>query len=57
MNYFDGIEWRSLGIKEAKGDYVEFAGIPSNALLWLRDLTEGREERIFTYNDGEISFW
>lgn len=57
LNYFDGIEWCSLGIKEAKGDYVEFAGIPSNALLWLRDLTEGKEERIFTYNDGRISFW
>ena len=35
----------------------EFSEIPANALLWLRDLTTGKEERIFTYTDGKICFW
>ena len=37
--------------------WVEFSEIPANALLWLRDLTTGKEERIFTYTDGKICFW
>lgn len=57
LNYHDGTEWCSLGVKEAVGYAVEFSGIPGNALLWLRDLTEGREERIFTCQSGEVCFW
>lgn len=40
-----------------RNDGNEFDNIPANSLLWLRDLTTGREERIFTYQDNQIRFW
>lgn len=57
LSYHDGAGWCSLGMKEARDRWIEFNGIPRNALLWLKDLTSGQEERIFTYADGEIRFW
>lgn len=57
LNYYDGKGWYSLGIQEAKERYVEFSGVPENALLWLKDLTTGRQERIFTYKNGQVYFW
>ncbi|MDE7373776.1 MAG: discoidin domain-containing protein, partial [Odoribacter sp.] len=55
--YHDGTEWCSLGEKEAEERWVEFDRVPSGALLWLRDLTEGRQERIFTVTDNQVRFW
>ena len=57
LNYYDGRDWFSLGQQEATGQYVEFENIPANALLWLKDLTTGRQERIFTYQEGQIYYW
>ena len=57
LYYHDGTGWCSLGIREATDRFIEYDDIPDNALLWLRDLTTGREERIFTYHDGQIRFW
>jgi hypothetical protein len=50
--YWDN-QWISLGQKKATSYSVTFDGIPENALLWLRNLNEGKEERIFTLVDGE----
>lgn len=55
--YHDGAEWCSLGVQKAVERWVEFGGVPSGALLWLRDLTEGREERIFTVTNHQVRFW
>lgn len=55
--YHDGTDWCSLGVKEALEQWVEFDGVPGNALLWLRDLTTGQEERIFTVTDNQVHFW
>lgn len=55
--YHNGNKWVSLGIKEAQDRWIEFENIPGNALLWLRDLTTGRQERIFTVTDNIINFW
>ena len=55
--YHDGTDWCSLGEKEADERWVEFDHVPSGALLWLRDLTEGKQERIFTVTDGQVRFW
>ncbi|MDE7074189.1 MAG: discoidin domain-containing protein, partial [Odoribacter sp.] len=49
--YHDGTDWCSLGVKEATERWVEFGGVPANALLWLRDLTTGKQERVFTVTD------
>lgn len=57
LNYYSQGGWYSLGVKEARERFVEFGNIPANSLLWLRDLTTGKEERIFTYKDAQIRFW
>lgn len=31
--------------------------VPTNALLLLRNHTKGKEERIFTYENGEQVWW
>ena len=58
--YFDK-NWVSLGKKNAINSYLDFDKVPSNCLLLLRNLTEGSQERIFTYETdserrGQI-FW
>lgn len=31
--------------------------LPKGALLWLKNHTQGKEERIFTYEDGKQVWW
>lgn len=57
LYYYSTEGWYSLGVKEARERFVEFDNIPANSLLWLRDLTTGQEERIFTCRDNQIRFW
>lgn len=54
--YHDGRDWCSLGIQVAKGRSLIYK-VPVGALLWLRDLTAGVEERIFTYDNGQVYYW
>jgi hypothetical protein len=49
--------WRTLGQQVATADSIVFDGIPGNAVLWLRNLDEGKEERIFTLEEGEQIWW
>lgn len=50
--------WQQLGNdKIAKDVVLEYTKAPSNALFWLRDISRGKEERIFTYQDGKQIFW
>lgn len=55
--YHDGDGWYSLGIQQARDYEILFPGVPANALLWLKNLSRGKEERIFTYEKEEIRFW
>lgn len=55
--YFDKGEWVSLGKKVATADYIEYDNVPSGALYWLRNRTEGKEERPFTVTNGRVRFW
>lgn len=57
LYYFDMSGWVSLGKQRANGQNIIFDNVPSGALYWLRNLTKGREERIFTYENGCIVFW
>lgn len=52
--YFD-YGWHSLGIKKATTSSLNY-NAPKNALYLLRNLTQGTEERIFTYNNNQL-FW
>lgn len=54
--YYD-FGWVSLGKKQAKNFSLIFKDVPQNALLLLRNKTEGNEERIFTYENGEQKWW
>ena len=47
--------WVSLGKTVATGKTVAFRG-PKNALFWLRDLTQGKEEQVFFYENGKQVF-
>jgi len=54
--YFSGTEgWKSLGRQTAKGRELYYR-IPNNSLLWLRDLTKGKEEQVFFAENGEQVF-
>lgn len=54
--YFGKWGWESLGRQAAVQDFLEYKNVPSAALYWLHNHSKGQEERIFTYEDGKISF-
>ncbi len=49
--------WNSLGRQIADADSLVYGNVPKGALLWLRNLTKGREERPFTYQNGKQIWW
>ena len=55
LMYFDHT-WISAGRQTATCDSLVFKA-PAGALYWLRNLSEGREERIFTYENGRQIWW
>ncbi|MBD0833716.1 hypothetical protein [Aestuariibaculum sediminum] len=54
--YWDN-RWVSTGIRNTNQGYLKYDDLPSNTLYWLRNYTEGKEERIFTYEDGKQIWW
>lgn len=56
--YHDGAEgWKSLGRQTALADSLVYENVPGHAVLWLRDLTKGREEQQFILDEyGEQVF-
>ncbi|GAB6012831.1 hypothetical protein [Viscerimonas tarda] len=55
---FWDMQWRSLGRKTGdKTHQLVYDNVPENTLLLLRNHTKGKEERIFTYEDGEQVWW
>lgn len=56
LYWWDGW-WKSLGRRIAEDRFLVFEDVPEGALFWLRDLTKGKEERPFTYEDGKQIFW
>jgi hypothetical protein len=51
--YWDKGEWNSLGKQTGNESHVLiYENCPANALYWLHNHTRGKEERIFTYEDG-----
>jgi hypothetical protein len=49
--------WVSLGQQTATGHELRYNNAPVNALFVLRNLTKGKEERIFTYENGKQVFY
>lgn len=54
--WWDRGHWTSAGKKEAFTDEIDFI-VPKGALLYLRDLTRGEQERVFEYQDGRQIWW
>ena len=55
--YWQSGEWVSMGEQIAKDQYIRYENAPSDALYILHNLTRGKEERIFTYENGKQIFW
>jgi hypothetical protein len=55
--FFWNNAWISLGRKVAADSVLTYERIPSSALYFLHNRTEGKEERIFTYENGEQVWW
>lgn len=55
--HYDVGGWHSLGRQYAVSEYLIYDSVPSGALLRLRNLSKGREERIFTYDEGKQTWW
>ncbi len=56
--YYWADKWISLGVKMGKEDKtVTFNNVPKNALLLLKDMEGGTENRIFTYEENKQLFW
>ncbi|MFR0679379.1 hypothetical protein [Dysgonomonas mossii] len=57
LSYWNNNKWNSLGIKRAKDHFLEYANLPQQALFWLKCHTRGKEERIFTLENGIQIWW
>ena len=56
--YWDGRRFASIARMEGNEEGVLYVdNVPTHALLLLRNLTKGKEERIFTYENGEQVWW
>ncbi|MDR3339399.1 MAG: hypothetical protein LBT25_04750 [Candidatus Symbiothrix sp.] len=55
--YWGEKNWISLGKRVATDTILNYKGVPSKTIYWLRNLTKGKEERPFTYENGEQIFW
>ena len=56
--YFSDNGLVSLGERTGfKNGFFDFEDVPANALYLLRNHTRGREERVFTYEEGKQIFY
>lgn len=54
--YVNG-EWRLYGRKKSYGYEISFDNIPSNALYRIHCIDDGKEEQVFTYENGRQIWW
>ena len=54
--YYDR-RWISLGQSTTRNQYLKIANVPSKGLFLLRNRTQGKEERIFTYENEQQVWW
>lgn len=57
LYYWSDSCWKMVDRKTATENTLWFDNVPENALLLLKDVTKGKEERIFTYQDGQQIWW
>lgn len=54
--YWDNKQWNSAGKQMATADSLVYT-VPRNTLLYLKNHSHGKDERIFEYRDGKQLFW
>lgn len=58
LYYWDKDDWKLLSEKVGNREGILwFDKVPTGALFLLRDITKGKQERIFTYENGEQIWW
>lgn len=57
LAYWNWDKWETITRLHSEGYSLTFDSIPRGALLILHDLTEGKEERPFTINNGRQIWW
>lgn len=55
--YWGNSRWISLGRTSASSSKLKFSSVPENAIYLLHDLTKGKEERIFSYEEDRQIWW
>ena len=55
--YWENDGWKSAGIQRAGTHELTFKDVPQGTFYILHDLTKGKEERIFTYENDEQIWW
>ncbi len=55
--FFWDEKWISLGTRIATEEPLSYGGVPSGALYWLVREGSRKEERIFTYEQGQQTWW
>ncbi|GHT74332.1 hypothetical protein AGMMS50262_07080 [Bacteroidia bacterium] len=55
--YWDNHRWVSMGRKKAVDIKLVYENLPAGTIYWIRNLSRGRDERIFTYENGEWTWW
>ena len=55
--YFAEDGWVEVETKEATEQSITFRHVPEGALYWLQNLTEGKEERIFSVEGKQVVFY
>ena len=55
--YWDETGWVSLGTQKAYNIKLVYENIPKNTVYWVRNLSRGNEERIFTYENEKQIWW
>ena len=55
--YWSKGHWVSLGEQVATTVSLVYEDVPVGTLYWLRNRTKGKDERIFTYEEGRQVWW
>lgn len=55
--YWNNGCWNSVGTQVANTHELVFKDVPQGTLYLLHNLTKGKEERIFTYENGKQVWW
>ena len=55
--YYNGTQWVSLGKKTATSNVLHYDDVPAHALYWVKDHTQGWDERPFIIREGDVVEW